>query len=436
LCDGDCTCNNKFASKRIISDVESITSAQSSTVEFEVQKINYDTDRFWVQDEVIEYEESCSSDSVYEEPDSQSEASEEDIMAEIVREKLLNGWTSEEEDEEFSEVESFQYEKPSIGAKLSKAPLNEKEVLIPTESIEMKKDNDEVESENVLKSIKIEPLPTSKQPKVSEPAKKKKASLGSLFTPSGNSSKLNGCSNPNASTNPWFALAAMNMNTSFLNSYQKPKQSSDSNQNSINAAAAFASNLLKKPVNMNSVATAAAALMASPAAMRAFSDIRKRELDKMMESINLHSRNRSNLSVSSSISITGEPLNSPASVSKNNDEIGKLLKQPSLDKSEEFLLEDILDNGQFEDTVQSPKSEDEYSKFKKIPIGTYWNSQRKKKKPKNIQKALKRSTTNKLLESTLLETLPMKKRKKGMELILSPMLGPYESKNPSAFFLN
>lgn len=53
------------------------------------------------------FEESSDESSVYEEPENESEKSDEDLITDIVREKLLNGWS--DSNEEFSDDEEDEF---------------------------------------------------------------------------------------------------------------------------------------------------------------------------------------------------------------------------------------------------------------------------------------------------------------------------------------
>jgi hypothetical protein len=61
---------------------------------------------------------------------------------------------------------------------------------------------------------------------------------------------------------------------------------------------------------------------------------------------------------------------------------------------------------------------------RKVPIGTFWQSQKRKHKRKDIRKVVK-VNNHKFLQSTLLETIPVegKRRKLGFD---SPFLIPME----------
>ncbi len=91
------------------------------------------------------------------------------------------------------------------------------------------------------------------------------------------------------------------------------------------------------------------------------------------------------------------------------------------------LFEDIFDHGRFEAGRRSPSplhdfdesdaqrvelnTPTDFSRFAKIPIGTFWKSQRKGSKGgiskrKDLQRAIKRSSDFKVLDSTLMENIP------------------------------
>jgi hypothetical protein len=108
-------------------------------------------------------------------------------------------------------------------------------------------------------------------------------------------------------------------------------------------------------------------------------------------------------------------------------------------QDDHVLLADILDEDQFdEEAAISPVSENEsnhFDKFRKIPLGTFWKSQRSRSKlakKRDLQRAIKRSTNNKVLDSTLLETLPIvSKRISKRKSFLSPMLLAVDESVPS-----
>lgn len=110
-------------------------------------------------------------------------------------------------------------------------------------------------------------------------------------------------------------------------------------------------------------------------------------------------------------------------MSKAVEELSKILENQSKEKSM-VSLEDILEDAQLLDPMPS-ESDEQFDRFRKIPIGTFWNSQRQKSKlakRKDLQKAIKKSTNNRLLDSTLLESL--KGRKK---FLMSPLLEASDS---------
>jgi hypothetical protein len=262
-----------------------IVSEQFSVEEFSealdnesvLEKMDFERDHFWVPEQSNDTM-STSSSSVYEEPDDGT-FSDDDIMAEIVKDRLLNGWTSEEDEEfdEFFELEEFVEPEIPLIVEPKKEPVVKKEVV-----------QAQVKKQPVVKQEK-----TPVTPKVIKIEDRKKGQ-SSVFNSQVELTPKQ--ITPNTSTtpsNPWLALAAMNMNSSFSpfpKTTVKPPATPDFSSQNLNAAATIASNLLKRPVNMNSVATAAAALMASPAAMKAFSELRKRELDKVMEAMNLQAK--------------------------------------------------------------------------------------------------------------------------------------------------
>lgn len=215
-------------------------------------------------------------------------------MVEIVRERLLNGWTSEEESDVVMEFSDHEIQANPV--------VVEPEATV--ESVPFFDNPYEYYEEEAVLELPEEP----KEPNVlPEPAKGKKSNKKkakqSVNTKLEETPKLTTPQN----TNPWFALAAMNMNTSFMNQSKfktpdskgskkpngkktgKPANSTPNTPQNLNVAN-IASSLLKRPVTMTSVANAAAALMQSPAALRAFSELRKREMEKYMENANMKTK--------------------------------------------------------------------------------------------------------------------------------------------------
>jgi hypothetical protein len=244
----------------------------------EIENMDFDRDRFWVAESDSEGTMTSTS-SVYEEPSDND--SEEDIMVEIVRDRLMNGWTSEEEEEEEDLIleELFHDQDVEIASfeVSSSVEMQEELEVEEVEVVEVKVEEPEVKKVPV---VKVDMPVTPKIVKVEE--KRKSGSQSTLFnsqvdiTPK---PKIELNSKITSSSNPWLALAAMNKSSSFASPFPKGTLTAASESPSITSAAAIASNLLKRSVNTNtSISNAAAALMSSPAAMRTFSDIRK--LDK------------------------------------------------------------------------------------------------------------------------------------------------------------
>jgi hypothetical protein len=93
---------------------------------------------------------------------------------------------------------------------------------------------------------------------------------------------------------PWLALAAMKMNPATYASLKPPlaPNTSHSQLSSLLPlhVVPFAAKFLVRPVNASSVSHAAAALMASPAAMKAFTDLKDLESEALVSIIELHSK--------------------------------------------------------------------------------------------------------------------------------------------------
>ncbi|KAJ3312565.1 hypothetical protein HDV04_002882 [Boothiomyces sp. JEL0838] len=488
LCEGECTCNlavkgrgkgKKFYGKKLQDLDESADDESSEEGESELP-FDMENDRFWVEEEVVrspEYEspeEESSAESVYEEPSGDDSQSEEDIMIEIVKDKLMNGWSSEEEEveEEFEEPFSPAPTEASVQEVIEEnfVPVAVKEEPTVPEVVESKK-------------RKQEP-PQTPQPKDIKPvkaevndAKKRKTTPATPQTPVNQIPNQTPPSS-NITSATWYAIAAMNMNSSVLSNYQKPLTTpvkSDIPTPNMNAAAAanIASQLLKRPVNMNSVATAAAALIANPAAMKAFSELRRREMDKFTETMNLHAK----IKAAAQAAVAAAGTNSqpkPADAGKKQDlfshpnmtraveELGKILqmqgtpvtdpqssksgnqKKPEIkEEAIEDFLNELIDETEFDpQDPSSPMSETDsntegyFSRFKKIPIGTFWNSQRiktKGTKKNDIHKAIKRSSSKTLLDSTLYESVAdskSKKKKNNYSFLLSPVLVAQDPNDP------
>jgi hypothetical protein len=175
------------------------------------------------------------------------------------------------------------------------------------------------------------------------------------------------------------------------------------------------------------MATTAKALLSSPSTLKAFSDIKK------VDTINLQAKIKKAAQaaakgVEEKVVFVNKNMFSSSSMTKAVQELGKLLG----DDNDDFLLiEDILDEDLIDDTAISPVSDTENSQFerlRKVPLGTFWNSQRSRKGSKrNLQRAIKGTFDNKILDSTLLETLPTKKRRKSVS-VFSPMLVAVDSR--------
>ena len=238
LCDGECTCRRN--SKRGKSKKPSIVIDESESDE-NTPQLEYQVTDMWIETgtdddaSLSELDFSTSSDeSVYEEPDQGQ--SDEDVMIEIVKEKILNGWTSNEEErsEEDHAHEDFFFtfdeEYPIKAEVFDEGIVSEPEITDEDTKFDM----------NKIKS-------PQKTPKVNE--------------------NPNTTTTPSLPANPWVALAAIKNNA--MNSTKTPIIKVENSKKT--------NNMLKKPLNMASVASAAAALMNSPAALRALSELRKRD---------------------------------------------------------------------------------------------------------------------------------------------------------------
>ena len=265
LCDGECTCRkSKMRSKG--KKPRTIIVEDDDASESDTPQVEYQVADMWVETgtdddaSLSELDFSTSSDeSVYEEPDTENgQNSDEDIMVEIVREKILNGWTSNEEE---SSEDEYSHDEIFLTAHVDEYPIKDEIVETPIKSIAFEPESDDDET------VKVEMSTESKKFKTPQ-----------------NSSKGNNNDAHSSSTqsNPWVALAAIKGTNALLNTNAKKnaKPPLELNTKNLNSAAAVASNMLKRPLNMASVASAAAALMNSPAALRAFSELRKRDLSK------------------------------------------------------------------------------------------------------------------------------------------------------------
>ena len=248
LCDGDCTCRKgKKPSAIQVDDVDDEESVVADT-----PQVEYRVADMWVETgtdddaSLSELDFSTSSDeSVYEEPDTLPDCySDEDIMVEIVREKILNGWTSDEV--ETSDHDAWSQEDVYLTAQMG-AFDSTRELISATP---LKRKADDLEQENEEETTVV--ISREKTP---------------FKTPSTlNTTPVNSTSQQS----PWVALASINNNTILNSTASKMSKNS-------NSAAQLTKNMLKKPLNMASVASAAAALMNSPAALRALSELRKRD---------------------------------------------------------------------------------------------------------------------------------------------------------------
>lgn len=251
-------------------------------------------------------DEESDSLEVYEEPDEAGD----DIMLEIVQEQLTSWTSSEEEDAsldgffkspeleavkeslagppqdiklepEIDQIEEDDLAKVSVVVKSKPKP---KPVMVeplpivepPQRSIafDIKKTQIGPNGEilTTTKSIKWQPVPTvSTNNQTAFKSKKKPAKKISNFAASpAPATRINDTPAPIAA-NQWLALAALN-----ISNMQKAKGNGNG--------------MFKQPVNLNSVATAAAALMANPAAMQALTELRKREMHKYVEKMTLHAK--------------------------------------------------------------------------------------------------------------------------------------------------
>ena len=113
-------------------------------------------------------------------------------------------------------------------------------------------------------------------------------------------------------------------------------------------------------------------------------------------------------------------------------------EEPEEEIDESTLFDDIFDQGRFAaegSRSPSPPLDDnlnnreqgmygggsinqtDFSRFAKIPIGTFWKSQRKGSKGggvskrKDLQRAIKKSSDFKILDSTLMENIPKPSKK-------------------------
>ncbi|KAI8903745.1 phosphate-induced protein 1 conserved region-domain-containing protein [Gorgonomyces haynaldii] len=227
---------------------------------------DFESGRFFVDEEIEDDDDhdqltfSESDPEVYEEPDT-SDGEGDEIMLEIVQERLVQGWSSSSDDE--SELEElFTPEMVPVPAPVPQKleldndieELLQVETVEPMEPIDLQKEekplsfdikktqivNGEIVS--TTKSIKWQPgQQTPAPPKKKNPPKKQPQK-----TPVAN--------------NQWLAMAALNM------SNQKPKPTPP-----------------KTPLNLTSVASAAAALMANPAALKALTELRKTQLSKIQK---------------------------------------------------------------------------------------------------------------------------------------------------------
>ncbi|KAI8899917.1 hypothetical protein BC833DRAFT_618951 [Globomyces pollinis-pini] len=503
LCDGDCTCNEQSISvvhsggkswldspespdSINIESLASMSAADTSEEEeeeetdilppiFSYKSDTFDPEQLWdVEDTEASNEFQSaedSSESVYEEPSGNDtdRQSDEDVMVEIVRERLINGWSSEEEEfgEEFIEVFS-----PTSTVPLSPIKEDETEYLESFETeakvsepaiITPSYQNHSLSAKSTRRSST-----SSTAPQTKSEAKNKSTAASNGTSSTDVSSNLNS-SNVAANSNPWLLLAQMN--ASVLANYQSPStipyKNSAGETPGVNlnaAAASIASNLLKRPVSMNSVATAAAALMANPSALRAFSELRKREMNLSMQS-KLKSTSTPPAMGTSNIKAKMDIFSNP-NMSKAVEELGRLLQQQAAqaastnssgitntDVSSQNMAEDAMkdyfmdiDSDNEESSGVKAEADTEgidYSRFRKIPIGTFWNSQRnhrvKASRKNELQKAVKKSSSNQaLLQSTLLETLttkPKSNRKKTFirdSFLLSPTLVATTTEKPNS----
>jgi hypothetical protein len=306
LCDGECTCSIgsgealKSKGRRVESDLDSEEDYRTfkhksgkkpiALIHSETES-NSDDEEFVESDDSLIFSDanvddvnddsssdlfnSSASESVYEEPDVHND-SEEDIMIEIVRDKLLNGWNSDDDNffhsddeilegtfnvfpSDFEQVFGQEDEVGSVGSPVVDVVDVEPEVKV--------EERPQIFKEPVTPLVKV----TTKTPATLLKVEELKLNRPATSTIFNSNTDVTPSKSP---ANPWFALAAMNMNNSILHSGRLMRTPINM---SPETPTQHSTNLLKRPLTMNSVATAAAALMASPAAMRAFSELRKRE---------------------------------------------------------------------------------------------------------------------------------------------------------------
>ena len=256
-------------------------------------------------DSSLESEES----SVYEEPENIAFEDEEGVMAELVREKLLNGWENES-DEYFEEAEDF-FDAASN--------LENEEIVLEQETLAIQEDIEKQEKfkyhffhyssiffrilEEFKSGVKGDNSDNENQA-IHYVKDKSENEISHSITPNDSSTNLNQHVKPQPSLkiqnnsskllSQLLTFASLKKSNSSLNKGSQamakilPNVAESNSTNDLSITASLLpTNLLKRPVNLKSVASTAAAIVSSPAMLKAFKQLNS---TKVKETLALHAK--------------------------------------------------------------------------------------------------------------------------------------------------
>ncbi|KAJ3348183.1 Ras GTPase [Kappamyces sp. JEL0680] len=449
-----------------------------------------------VADSLQSDEDSSSSDSsVYEEPE-EEDHSDQEIMEDIVRERLLTGWEDSESEEEEEDLEKLldaaqdNDELPAMDpdseeSESEEAILQQETWAIQSE-VEQKINEGTMHVVDALDYGKEQDLPKrlgfeikksqvgpngeittttknirwqtqkggsddSSKRKKAVPAAPSPLPSASPAAPVGNTPNSNAALQPFLppflSNNPatpsalpsWLALSAVKMNSS------TPFAASRTHTPGLSPSVDPTSPISLLPITPTAPAVSHLAstpgVMQKPAlppheTLKVIADIKKMDIDTMLTIIDVHTKIKAAAQAAVAAQAEfGSYVHMAGAVEELNRLLGLQTAAPAADhiaysasedpqdKNDELaLFEDIFDNGLFEENESQPSAvhddepdEIDFSRFNRIPIGTFWNSQRSRSKvakKRDIQRAIKRSSDTRILDSTLLENMPKTSRSK------------------------
>lgn len=146
--------------------------------------------------------------------------------------------------------------------------------------------------------------------------------------------------------------------------------------------------------------------MANPAAMQALTELRKREMGKYMETMQAKMRAAAaaqSAQSSSTPAAKKEEQKEPATRSKSKKRVPPKKEEDKKEDKDTYL--DLLDTTHLDthDSAPLPSEEYGFERFNRIPIGTFWQSQRlQRSRPRNLS-GLRKVKKTKGLDTTLLE---------------------------------